>query len=104
MLGIGGGVLVMPILLAVVGLTPHMALGTSLGIVLFGATAGTLAWSADGKVNLPVAMSLLVTRPVGIQTGSMLASKLKGDNLRNYFAVIVAVAMLILIVDLVGII
>jgi hypothetical protein len=103
LLGIGGGVLVMPILLAIVGLTPHRAVGTSLGIVLFGATAGTLSYAFRGMVNLPVAMSLLVTSILGIQTGSILCGKLQGENLRKYFVGVVVLAILVLALDLAGV-
>jgi hypothetical protein len=103
LLGIGGGVLFMPILLLVVGLTPHQAVGTSLGVVLFSATTGTIGHGMDGNVNLPVAMSLLVTSTIGIQIGARICHKLKGDRLRKYFALIVIGAILVLLLDLTGV-
>jgi hypothetical protein len=103
LLGIGGGVLFMPILLLVVGLTPHQAVGTSLGVVLFSATTGTIGHGIDGNVNLPVAMSLLVTSTIGIQIGARICHKLQGDRLRKYFALIVIGAILVLLLDLTGV-
>jgi len=49
LLGVGGGVLFMPILLLVVGLSAHQAVGTSLGVVLFASVAGTIKHGLAGR-------------------------------------------------------
>lgn len=100
LLGVGGGVLFMPILLLVVGLTPHQAVGTSLGVVLFSSTTATVRYGLAGEVNLPVAMCLLVTSTIGIQIGAKICHKLHGDRLRKYFALVVLGAIVVLLLDL----
>ena len=96
MMGIGGGVLFMPILILVVGLTPHQAVGTSLGVVLFSSIAGTIKYGLYGKVNFWVVMALLVSSVFGVQLGAWLCSRLHADRLRRYFAILVAlVAMMV---------
>jgi hypothetical protein len=100
LLGVGGGVLFMPILLLVVGLTPHQAVGTSLGVVLFSSTTATVRYGLAGEVNLPVAMCLLVTSTIGIQIGAKICHKLHGDRLRKYFALVVLGAIAVLLLDL----
>ncbi len=89
MLGIGGGVLFMPVLLVVVGLRIHQAVGTSLGVVLFSSIAGTVKHGLAGNVNLYVAMTLLVGSVVGVQIGAHLTQKLHGAKLRRYFVLLV---------------
>jgi len=51
LLGVGGGVLFMPILLLVVGLSAHQAVGTSLGVVLFASVAGTIKHGLAGLLR-----------------------------------------------------
>jgi uncharacterized membrane protein YfcA len=92
LLGVGGGVLLVPILILVVGLRPHQAVGTSLGVVLFGSIAGTIKHGMVGNVSLALAMPLLVGSSVGIQIGAWVCERLHGRRLRQYFAIIVLVA------------
>ncbi|MDY6914636.1 MAG: sulfite exporter TauE/SafE family protein [Planctomycetota bacterium] len=89
MMGIGGGVLFMPLLILVVGLTPHQAVGTSLGVVVFSSIAGTIKYGLDGNVNLCLVMSLLVSSVLGVQLGAWICHRLHAGRLRRYFAVLV---------------
>jgi len=98
LMGIGGGVLFMPMLILVVGLTPHQAVGTSLGVVLFSSTSGTISYALDGKVNLCIVMSLLVGSVVGIQFGARLCHRLHAARLRRWFAVVVLCVVAALLV------
>ena len=89
LMGIGGGVLLVPMLLLVVGLTAHQAVGTSLGVVLFSSMAGTIKHGLTGNVNLMVAMSLLVGSTIGVQIGAWICQRLHPASLRRYFAILV---------------
>jgi len=100
MLGIGGGVLFMPLLLMVVGLSAHQAVGTSLGVVLFGSISGTIHHSLHGNVSLWIAMSLLVGSSAGVQLGAYFCERLHARRLRRWFACVVAVAAVIVAVKL----
>jgi len=100
MLGIGGGVLFMPILLVVVGLTAHQAVGTSLGVVLMSAIAGTILHGSEGNVNLWIAMTMLAGSAVGVQIGAWICDRLHARRLRGYFAVLVLVVAIVLAADL----
>ena len=90
MMGIGGGVLFMPLLVLAVGLTPHQAVGTSLGVVVFGSMAGTIKYGLDGNVNLWIVMALLVSSVFGVQVGAWICHRLRARHLRRYFAILVA--------------
>ncbi len=89
LMGIGGGVLLVPMLLLVVGLSAHQAVGTSLGVVLFSSIAGTIKHGLTGNVNLMVAMSLLVGSTIGVQIGAWICQRLHPTSLRRYFAILV---------------
>ena len=91
LLGIGGGVLLVPLLL-LVGMTTHKAVGTSLGVVLFSSVAGTIKHALNGNVSLIIVMSMLVGSSVGVQIGAAICEKLHARKLRRYFAGIVLLA------------
>ncbi len=101
MMGIGGGVLYMPLLVLVVGLTPHQAIGTSLGVVVFGSVAGAIIYGLRGDVNLVISMSLLISSVFGIQIGAWISSKLHATHLKRWFAVLVTLVAITVAVKLV---
>ena len=89
-LGTGGGVIIVPILIGLVGLTPHLAVGTSLGVILPTAIIGVAKKGmGEGKVSLAIAMSLLVGSTIGVQIGAYICHRLHADRLRRCFAVLV---------------
>lgn len=100
MMGIGGGVLFMPLLILVVGLTAHQAVGTSLGVVLFSSAAGTIKYALGGHVNLALVMSLLVSSVVGVQIGAAVCHRLHAARLQRYFAVLVGLVAVFVAVRL----
>jgi hypothetical protein len=98
--GVGGGVLFVPILLIFVGMSPHLAVGTSLGVVLLASTAGTVKKGLADEVSLTIAMALLLGSVLGVQAGVWLCGRIGGKQLRRYFALVVAAAVVMLLVDL----
>jgi hypothetical protein len=102
LLGIGGGVLFMPLLLLAVGMTAHQAVGTSLGVVLFSSVAGTIKHGMLGNVSMWIVMPLLVSSSIGVQIGASICERLHAKKLRRYFAIIVLLAAAALAVNLVG--
>ncbi len=102
LLGIGGGVLFMPLLLIVVGLDAHKAVGTSLGVVVLTSIVGTALYGADGNVNLALVMVLLAGSTVGVQIGAWLCRRLHAGLIQRYFVVVVALAACLVIISLLG--
>jgi hypothetical protein len=98
LLGIGGGVLFMPLLILVVGLSPHQAVGTSLGVVMFSSVAGTIQKGLHGDVSLSIAMALLATSSIGVIIGAWLCQKLHATRLRRYFAILVGAVVVWLMI------
>ncbi len=101
LLGVGGGVLYMPLLLLVVGLNVHQAVGTSLGVVLFNASAGALSHGAMGNVTMMVVLPLLLTSTIGVQIGVGICHRLHATRLRKFFALIVLAAVAVVVIKLV---
>lgn len=100
LLGVGGGVFIVPATIAMVGLTPHQAVGTSLGVVLLAALTGTVQKGLQGEVSLWVAMALLAGSAVGVQVGAWACSRLDPPRLRRQFALMVLLAGAIVLADL----
>lgn len=102
LLGVGGGVLFMPVLLLVIGLRPKLAVGTSLGVVLTASIAGLLKklLSAQPKVSLPLTLMLFVGSMVGVRAGIRILKRIEGGKIRQYFVIVVFLAIGIILFDL----
>src|SRR5690606_16987447 len=85
LLGVGGGVALMPILLYGFGFPIRHAAGTGIVVLLVTAIAGTLAHAQQGHVHLGVAMVLLIGASISAQIGAMLTSQLPARVLRRGF-------------------
>ncbi len=101
LLGIGGGVLFVPLLLMAVGLRIHMAVGTSLAVVVLSSIFGTALYGQSGQVNMLLVMSLLLGSVVGIQLGSWMCRQLHAEKLQRSFGYVVLLAAVLVGVDLV---
>lgn len=99
LMGIGGGVLLMPVMMLAVGLDVRQAVGTSLGVILFGSIAGALMYGHSGQVNLWIVMSLLVGSTFGVQIGAYLNRRLQAGRIRRGFAVLALLCVALLIFD-----
>jgi uncharacterized membrane protein YfcA len=89
LLGIGGGVALMPVLLYGFGMRVKMAAGTGVLVLLVTCVVGTFAHALAGHVHLGMATMLLVGSTLGAQVGATLTARLSGQTLRGYFAYLV---------------
>ena len=92
LLGIGGGVILLPALIYLVGMRTQCATATSMALVWLSSLIATITHALAGNTNLTLALPLLVGGTVGMQIGVALADRLGGIRLRRYFAVVVVVA------------
>jgi uncharacterized protein len=98
LLGVGGGIIVVPILVILFLIPQKSAQGISLAVMVPLATLGVyLYWKADIKVDLRVAGFIVMGALAGTLLGTSLAARVPGDVLRKCFAVfmiIVGIQML----------
>ena len=87
--GIGGGILFVPTLTLVLGLTQIHAEATSLLAILPTAIAGTWRQRKYGNVRWRAALVLGLTAVVGVEGGVQIAEALPQHVLRRLFAVLV---------------
>ena len=102
LIGVGGGVLFMPLLVMGVGMSVHQAVGTSLGVVLCSTGAAVLRYGFKDQVSLLVALSILTGSAIGVQFGVWLCLKMQARKLRRYFALLVITAAAMLVVKIVS--
>jgi uncharacterized membrane protein YfcA len=80
--GIGGGVVMVPALIYLVGFRQHVATGTSLAVLLPPVRIGAvLEYYRHGNVDLYAAVVLAVTVTIGGYFGAVAANRLSGPYL-----------------------
>jgi uncharacterized protein len=91
LLGVGGGVLFVPGLVLLVGLSQHHAEATSLLAIVPVAIVGTYRHDRYGNVRRRDALALGVLSVAGAAAGVALANALSGAVLRDAFAALMVV-------------
>ena len=92
LMGIGGGVLFMPVLLYGFGLSVRNAAGTGILLLFVTVMVGTVEQALHGYVSLGLAMAILVGSSVGSQLGALTTHFLPNRLLRLIFAGLVTLA------------
>lgn len=87
--GVGGGFLIIPALVLLLGLPMTTAVGTSLVIIVINSVAGFAAHAGDTTLNYGIAAAFIVTAIVGSLLAARIASQLPADLLRRWFAYLV---------------
>jgi uncharacterized membrane protein YfcA len=90
LLGVGGGFIVVPAMIYLLGMSTMMVVGTSLFQILFVTAATTLIHATTTKsVDIVLAALLLLGSVIGAQFGARLAQRVKPELLRMGLAIVV---------------
>jgi uncharacterized membrane protein YfcA len=97
-MGIGGGFIMVPAMIYLLGMSASAVVGTSLFQIIFVTAATTLLHATSSKsVDIVLALLLLIGGVAGAQMGVRAAQKVKPENLRLALALLVlAVAVRLL--------
>jgi uncharacterized membrane protein YfcA len=87
LLGVGGGVVIVPALV-LAGIPTRSSTGTSLAAISLTAAAGAIAYGLHGDVKLGAAALLGIPGVVGVVGGVALQQRLAGRTLTLGFAVV----------------
>ena len=90
LLGVGGGIMMVPFLTLVAGVSQHAAQATSLLVVLPTAIVASITLHRKGVGDLALALRFGAIGAVGGIAGSLLALALPGHALRIIFALLLA--------------
>ena len=90
LLGVGGGFIVVPAMIYLLGMSAQVVVGTSLLQILVITAATTLIHATTTKsVDIVLAVLLLLGSVIGAQFGARLAQKAKPELLRMFLAIII---------------
>ena len=98
-LGVGGGFLIVPVLVMLVGLPMQMAVGTSLIIIAMNSLAGFLGHVGDGSLNISMTVIFTAAGLLGTFAGARLNKRLPAGKLQKVFAWFVITLALFLLYD-----
>jgi len=95
LLGVGGGFIMVPAMIYLLGMSTQVVVGTSLFQIVFVTAAATMVHATTTKsVDIVLAALLLIGSVAGAQFGARLAQRLKPEYLRLLLALLVlAVAL-----------
>ena len=91
LLGIGGGLLMVPAMVLISGFDQHVAQGTSLLVIIPAAALGSFTHHRHGRLALRDAAALAVGGVLGALLGSVTALSLDDELLQRLFAVLIIV-------------
>ena len=95
LLGIGGGFILIPAMIYVLGMPARVVIGTSLLMILAISAATTMVHAVTTQaVDIVLAGLLLIGGVVGAQYGAMLTTRVKPDLLRLALAVVILLVAL----------
>lgn len=90
LVGIGGGVVIVPALVLILGMSQKSAQGTSLGMLLLPAgILGVLQYYKGGHIDFKIVIFLALGFIIGNLFGSKLALSLSDVNLKKVFAIFI---------------
>lgn len=94
LLGVGGGIVMVPLLTMVLGFSQHKAHATSLASIVPIAAVGAATFALADKVDYRIAIFLAVGSLVGAPLGARLMSRTGEAALKTSFGILLSVVAL----------
>jgi uncharacterized protein len=89
-MGVGGGFIMVPAMIYLLGMPTKVVIGTSLFQIIFVTAFTTLMHATTNyTVDMPLAVLLLLGGVVGAQIGTRIGVKMKAEQLRVFLAILV---------------
>lgn len=102
LLGIGGGSLLVPAMVFLLGMNQHRAHGTSLAVIGLTVLFSVLIYNSDSQVDWIVAAELAVGGVIGAALGAKIACLLSARKLRRYFGLLLVFIGIRMLYDVVA--
>ncbi|MDO7707626.1 MAG: sulfite exporter TauE/SafE family protein, partial [Loktanella sp.] len=100
-MGVGGGFIMVPAMIYMLGMPTKVVIGTSLFQIIFVATFTTLSHAITNEtVDVVLALFLLIGGVIGAQFGTRIGLKMKAEQLRVLLAILVLAVCIKLGLDL----
>lgn len=91
MFGVGGGIVIVPLLLLMTRLGPRQATATSLAAVIIASLIGVTRYAGTGFVQWEIAALLAIPAIAGVLIGLRIQRRISGDALLIAFGVLLLV-------------
>jgi hypothetical protein len=91
-MGVGGGFILLPALIYLIGCPTTVAVGTSLLSVCFMSGYGCFTYSLSGRTELVAAVIMLFGAAIGAQIGAMATRLVRGYGIRLLFSIMIIFA------------
>lgn len=101
-LGVGGGFIRMPLLVYVLGIPTHVAIGTDLFEIVISAGYGTLSHAAKGNVDFFLALLMQTGAALGAQIGALSTRYFSGPRIRLLFSALPLTGAILVTLRLLG--
>ena len=101
-LGVGGGFIRMPMLVYVLGIPTHIAVGTDLFEIIFSSGFGTITHGLKGNVDILMALVMQTGAVLGAQIGATATRFFAGPRIRLAFSVLPLIGAVLVVVRLLG--
>jgi hypothetical protein len=103
-LGVGGGFIRMPMLVYLIGVPTHVAVGTDLFEVVISAGFGTLTHALKGNVDILMALVMQTGAAIGAQIGATATRFFAGPRIRLLFSILPFIGAALVILRLLGVV
>jgi uncharacterized protein len=88
--GVGGGIVIVPLLILVLAFDGRLATGTSLAAIGITALAGTILYAFEGHVDVAHATLVGLPAAAGAVVGTAIQQRVSGRALTRAFAMLLA--------------
>ncbi|MHA2106411.1 MAG: sulfite exporter TauE/SafE family protein [Candidatus Hodarchaeales archaeon] len=98
LLGIGGGVVMVPILVTIGKMPMHKAVATSMFIMIFTSIAGAGVKFTQGQTHPDLALFLIIGIVLGAQVGARIVKRVNTIHLQRIFGFMMIVALISIVI------
>jgi uncharacterized membrane protein YfcA len=102
-LGVGGGFIRMPMMVYLIGVPTHVAVGTDLFEVVISAGFGTVTHALKGNVDILMALVMQTGAAIGAQIGATATRFFAGPRIRLFFSFLPFIGAALMVLRLLGI-
>jgi len=89
LLGVGGGFIISPTLIYLIGIPTSVAIGTGLFQIIFTSAYGAITHLLKGNIDFELVTCILFGSIIGSQLGAVLHNNTRGANVRYYFSLLI---------------
>ena len=99
LLGVGGGFIMNPTLIYVLGVPTSAAIGTDLFQIIFISAYGATTHLLKGNIDFKLVACILTGSIIGSQLGAVLHNNTRGANVRYYFSLLILFTVGIILIN-----